>query len=103
MGALRAGANPRKDAPNNVVGPQVRRLRLQQGLSQPQLVIRCQLKGYDLSREGLSKVEARLRLVTDAEVLLLAEALGVPAALLFPPPGEVAAILGPFRAGREAE
>lgn len=67
-------------------------------MSQPQLALKCQLKGYDLSREGLSKIEARVRFVTDAEIVFLAEALGVPYALLFPAAEELAAAVLPFRA-----
>lgn len=98
MAEIRAGApqHPGK-SPQNIVGPQVRRLRVQQGLSQPKLAVKCQLRGYDLSREGLSKIEARVRYVTDAEIILLAEALGVPYALLFPAPAELAAAMRPFR------
>lgn len=98
MGELRAGASGLKGAPLNVIGPQLRRLRRQARLSQGALVTRCQLAGYDLSRESLAKIEGRARSVTDAEVLLLAEALGVPYALLFPPADEVATAVRPFKA-----
>lgn len=68
----------------NLVGPQVRLFRMQQGLSQPAFAVRCQLAGYDISREGIAKIESRLRGVLDAEVVLLARALRVPFALLYP-------------------
>ena len=97
MAEIRAGAPRAPKAPQNIVGPQVRRIRVQQGLSQPKLATRCQLKGYDLSREGLSKIEARVRYVTDAEIVLLAEALGVPHALLFPAAEELAMAIQSFR------
>lgn len=97
MADFRAGAPRERGAHQNIVGPQVRRLRVQQGMSQPKLAVKCQLKGYDLSREGLSKIEARVRFVTDAEIVFLAEALGVPYALLFPPAEELAAAVLPFR------
>ena len=84
-------------APRNVVGLQVRRLRRQQRLTQPALAARCQVLGYDLSRESLSKIEARLRSVSDAEVLMLAEALKVPYTLLFPEPDQLEAMLYPFK------
>ncbi len=45
-----------------------------------------------------SKVEARLRSVSDAEVLMLAEALKVSHGLLFPEPEQAAAALRPFKA-----
>lgn len=97
MAEIRAGAPRQPKAPQNIVGPQVRRIRVQQGLTQPELAVRCQLRGYDLSREGLSKIEARVRFVTDAEIVLLAEALGVPYTLLFPAAEELAAVVLPFR------
>ena len=68
----------------NLVGPQVRRLRLGAGLSQEALAAKLQLAGWDLSRGGLSKVEAGLRGVNDAEVWMLARVLSCPLADLFP-------------------
>ena len=99
MALARSGAptSRRADAPRNVVGLQVRRLRQQLRLTQPALAARCQVLGYDLSRESLSKIEARLRSVSDAEVLMLAEALKVPYSLLFPEPEQTAAALRPFK------
>ena len=61
----------------NIVGPQVRRLRVAAGLSQEALAGRLQVAGWDLSRAGLSKIEAGLRLVIDAEAVMLARVLGV--------------------------
>jgi transcriptional regulator with XRE-family HTH domain len=80
----------------NLVGPQVRRLRVQQRLSQPQLAARCQVVGYELSRESLAKIESRLRGVTDAEVVCLAQALRVPFAILYPSEKELIEALKPF-------
>ena len=99
MALARSGAPGSKhtDAPRNVIGLQVRRLRRQQRLTQPALAARCQVLGYDLSRESLSKIEARLRSVSDAEILMLAEALKVPYTLLFPEPEQVAATLRFFK------
>lgn len=68
-------ARKRKQA--NVVGPQLRRLRLRAGLTQEELAGRCQLVGLDISRGTLSQIEAQLRCVIDEEVLLLARALKV--------------------------
>lgn len=101
MAEIRAGA-PKSGSPLNIVGPQVRRLRVQRGLSQPQLCVKCQLAGYDLSRVGLSKLEAGLRYVTDAEIILLAEVLDVPYTELFPGAEMMAAALLPFRVSGSA-
>ncbi|HRH98290.1 MAG TPA: helix-turn-helix transcriptional regulator [Prosthecobacter sp.] len=44
----------------------------------------CQLAGWDLSRETLSKIEAGLRRVNDAEVMMLAKVLGCELKDMFP-------------------
>ena len=68
----------------NIIGPLVRRLRVAGGLSQDALAAKCQRFGWALTRSTLAKIEARIRLVNDAEVLLLAHALGVSPEKLFP-------------------
>ncbi len=78
----------------NLVGPQVRRLRTAAGLSQEALAAKLQLAGWDLSRGGLSKIEACLRRVNDAELWVLAKALSCSIPELFParPKGLVAVL-----------
>ena len=68
----------------NIVGPQVRKLRYQQGLKQADLAARCGVLGWDLSRGTLSKIEAQLRCVTDSELEILAKALKVEIVALYP-------------------
>lgn len=68
----------------NIIGPLVRRLRVESGLSQDALAARCQRFGWALARTTLAKIELRIRLVNDAEVLLLAHALAVSPEKLFP-------------------
>jgi len=63
--------------PRNLVGPQIRKLRSQQGLTQPMLAARCRRWGWDLSRETLAKIETQLRWVADFELICLANALRV--------------------------
>jgi transcriptional regulator with XRE-family HTH domain len=70
--------------PQNIVGPQIRKLRYQQGLTQEMFAARCSVRGWDLSRATLSKVEAQLRCVTDAELVVLANALKVDVGALLP-------------------
>ena len=65
--------------PRNLVGPVVRELREEQGLTQQMLVARLNLVGWDISRETLAKIESQFRWVADTELLLLAEALKVDA------------------------
>lgn len=69
----------------NIVGPQVRNLRYQQGISQEMLAARCARYGWDISRGTLSKIEAQVRCVIDSELVILADALGVKLDQLFPP------------------
>ena len=97
MGELRAGASSKRGTLLNIIGPQVRRLRRNSRLTQADLVARCQIAGYDLSRESLAKLEGRTRSVTDAEILLLSEILQVPINSLFPEPDQTEFILRPFR------
>lgn len=60
----------------NIIGFQVRSKRMEKKISQNKLAIACQMEGWQLSRETISKIEAGLRCVTDAEVMLLATVLG---------------------------
>ena len=68
----------------NMVGAQIRRLRCQQGLSQPALAAKCQRLGWDVGRDIIARIEGRIRLVTDSELVFLARSLGVPLGALFP-------------------
>jgi len=67
----------------NEIGPQVRRLREAQGLTQEGLAARCHLIGWDISRGTLAKIESQVRRITDDEVPLLAKALKVELAVLY--------------------
>ena len=68
----------------NIVGPNVRRLRNNQDISQEKLAAQCQLIGWDISREGIAKIESQVRCVSDIEVKKLAKALRVHFSVLFP-------------------
>lgn len=67
----------------NIIGPQVRRIRETQLLTQDELTARCNLLGYNISRSTLAKIESQVRRVTDSEVALLAQALKVEIPALF--------------------
>lgn len=54
------------------------------GLSQEAMAAKLQVAGWDLTRAGLSKIEARLRRVNDAELLMLSRTLKVGVADLYP-------------------
>ena len=79
-----------KILPRNIAGPQVRRLRAQQGITQQAFAERCQRMGWDISRDTLAKVESQMRWLADFELMFLAEALSVPLDLLLPERGVVA-------------
>jgi len=59
------------------VGPLVRELREKQGLTQPELVAKLNILGWDVSRESLAKIEAQIRWVADFEIIKLAAGLGI--------------------------
>ncbi len=60
----------------NIVGPAVKKLRRARKWTQEDLAGACQLLGWDVVRETILKIEHGQRRVVDAEVLLLARALG---------------------------
>lgn len=66
----------------NLVGSRVRKRRLELDITQDAFAARCQTSGWDLSRGTFSKIEAGLRRVNDAEVVLLAKILKCPVAEL---------------------
>jgi hypothetical protein len=70
--------------PSDLIGPQVRRIRFEQRLSQPALAAKCQRLGWDIGRDIIARIEAQIRLVTDSELVFLARALGVSLKSLFP-------------------
>lgn len=82
----------------NVVGPQIRRLRYARGWSQAKLAIELQLKGMDIQRDGVAKIEGQTHCVKDRDISYFARALGVKLEVLFPPlqtNGEIYDLLSP--------
>jgi len=63
--------------PRNIIGPALRRLRIQRGLSQQELAELLQRKGWDVSRGIVARIEGQVRWLADFELLFLAESLGV--------------------------
>jgi transcriptional regulator with XRE-family HTH domain len=61
----------------NIVGPQVRKIRYKLGMTQETFAARCSVLGLELTRATLSKIEAQVRCVNDSEFVLLARALKV--------------------------
>jgi len=70
--------------PQNIIGPQLRKLRYERGLTQEQFAAQLTVKGFDITRGTLSKIEAQVRCVTDIEVLALAKAAKVSLGSFFP-------------------
>lgn len=70
--------------PQNIIGPQVRALRVTQELTQEELAARCGIQGWHLTRGTLAKIEAQVRCVSDAELYILSKALRTPNESLFP-------------------
>jgi transcriptional regulator with XRE-family HTH domain len=69
----------------NMIGPQVRRLRYQRGWSQEKLAEKLQLLGWDIGRVSLAKIESRLVHVEEYELLYFARAFNVRVDEVFPP------------------
>lgn len=72
------------DATRNIVGPQVMAIRNGRGWSQEKLASVCQLRGWDVSRGVIARIEGGVRWVADFELLDLAAALEVPIPDLYP-------------------
>lgn len=78
------------DATRNIVGPQVMMIRNGHGWSQEKLASVCQLRGWDVSRGVVARIEGGVRWVADFELLELAAALKVPVPDLYPKKNRVA-------------
>jgi len=74
----------RKSKDRNVIGSQVRRFRYKRGLTQEELTVKCQLAGFDITRDTLAQIESQFRQVTDKEVLKFARVLKTTVAELYP-------------------
>lgn len=74
----------------NAVGPAVRLLRIERGLTQDQLAARIALAGIaSADRVWVAKVESRIRSVFDFELAVIAGALGVKVDRLLPGPNDL--------------
>jgi transcriptional regulator with XRE-family HTH domain len=95
----------RPDDRLNAVGGVLRRARNALGWSQARFAAECQLAGWDVDRVIVAKIEARLRAVSDWEVLKLCAVAGLgPGELLGvePLPADLAACLRTRRRGMRA-
>lgn len=81
----------RNNRAQNIIGARMRTIRCEKNWTQADLARKCQLKGFDISRTGISQIESLFRGVTDHEMVLIARALRVPLTELVPkdlPPWE---------------
>jgi transcriptional regulator with XRE-family HTH domain len=67
----------------NLIGPNIREIRKSMNLSQKDLVARCNLIGWDISRGTLAKIESQSRKISDEEILYFSKALRVEVGELF--------------------
>lgn len=65
----------RKGAHLNALGPRLRVLREDRGLSQAELARMLQRAGWDIDPIVLNKIESRRRTLTDVEIFHFAEVL----------------------------
>ena len=63
----------------NMSGNRIREVRLRRRLTQEELAAKMQLEGVLLERDSVSRIEIGTRFVSDYELLVFAEVLGVPA------------------------
>ena len=58
---------------NNLSGSALNQLRLEKGWSQRELADLLQLKGLDVDKNAIQRIEARKRFVTDIELVYFAK------------------------------
>jgi len=68
----------------NSVGPQIRKIRSQQSLTQDALATRLQIFGLDMDRTAVAKIESQIRSVFDFELRAIASVLNVQMEEFFP-------------------
>lgn len=61
----------------NLVGARVEMARRNQNMKQKELLAQLQVNGIGMNASGLSKLEGQVRYVTDRELAVLADILGV--------------------------
>lgn len=67
----------------NMIGSNLRRLRMERGWSQQTLSNRLEMLAIYVCRGSISRIEDKLRTVTDIELYGFSQVLGVPIAELF--------------------
>ena len=70
--------NKTADGLNNISGKAISELRNEIGISQRELADRLQLKGLDIDKNAIQRIECGKRFVTDIEIIAFAKVFGVP-------------------------
>lgn len=68
----------------NAIGPHLRRLRNERGITQDAFAAMLQRAGLDMDRTAVAKIEMRIRSVFDFELAMIARVLRVDAQVLLP-------------------
>jgi transcriptional regulator with XRE-family HTH domain len=68
----------------NIIGPQLKRLRIWRGLSQSDLSDKLRLLGWKISRDSIGHMEITTKRITDCDLIFFAKALNVKIADFFP-------------------
>ena len=77
------GKPRRTKYPANLVGPQIRKLRVERGWSQAKFAVQLQLKGLDMERDVVARIECQIRGIRDLDIPFFASTLGVEVSHLF--------------------
>lgn len=67
--------NKTSEGYNNISGANIARYRKELGVSQKKLADKLQLIGMDIDKNAIQRIEARLRFVTDIELVYFAKVL----------------------------
>jgi len=73
--AGRIGPSRKQKEKLNILGPRLKQLRLERGLTAAELVRRLQRAGWDVSQQVYCHLEGGNRLLTDRELLLVLKLL----------------------------
>jgi len=61
----------------NIIGAKITQIRFKKGIKQKDLLAKLQSEGLDITGSCLSKIEGQTRMVTDKELVIISNALGV--------------------------
>jgi transcriptional regulator with XRE-family HTH domain len=67
----------------NMIGPRIRRLRYARGWSQSKFAVELQLRGLDICRDVVARIECQTHCVKDKQIPTIARVLGVKVSDLF--------------------